>query len=352
MTGHVHPAHDGRPADLRPELGIDQPAPSRRRRSILAWGSGSLLRVEIAGQKPRASSATSCTTCRPAWRSAARPRSVPTCSARPSSTRTRRSSARTRRASTSAGAARRSPTGPIAFEGTLRRRRSCDRARTSAAMLGRHRRGPQADRAAPGDPAAVPDPPTDDCDPPIFDGMPEVEVFDRGADEWMRLPHPDPGPRYALAEPARYVDPATGTVLVRFVNDRQDGVGFDFDLSITGDVRVTAIVRTHGLVKRYDRTLAVAGIDLAVEPGEIFGLVGPERRRQDDDAAHARDAARPSSGRRRDRRLVGHPEPRRGPSRPRLHAGRVRGLRRHEGLGVPRLLRALLRHRRRPAGAG
>jgi ABC-2 type transport system ATP-binding protein len=38
---------------------------------------------------------------------------------------------------------------------------------------------------------------------------------------------------------------------------------------------VTAIVRAEGLVKRYDRTLAVAGIDLAVEPGEIFGLVGP-----------------------------------------------------------------------------
>ena len=38
---------------------------------------------------------------------------------------------------------------------------------------------------------------------------------------------------------------------------------------------MTAIVQTHGLVKRYDRTLAVAGLDLAVEPGEIFGLVGP-----------------------------------------------------------------------------
>jgi ABC-2 type transport system ATP-binding protein len=38
---------------------------------------------------------------------------------------------------------------------------------------------------------------------------------------------------------------------------------------------MTAIVRTEGLVKRYDRTLAVAGIDLEIEPGEIFGLVGP-----------------------------------------------------------------------------
>ena len=34
-------------------------------------------------------------------------------------------------------------------------------------------------------------------------------------------------------------------------------------------------MRSQGLVKRYDRTVAVAGLDLAIEPGEIFGLVGP-----------------------------------------------------------------------------
>jgi ABC-2 type transport system ATP-binding protein len=38
---------------------------------------------------------------------------------------------------------------------------------------------------------------------------------------------------------------------------------------------VTEIVRTEGLVKRYDGTLAVAGVDLSVGQGEIFGLVGP-----------------------------------------------------------------------------
>ncbi len=40
-----------------------------------------------------------------------------------------------------------------------------------------------------------------------------------------------------VAEPARYVDPATGTVLIRLVNDNSDGVGFSLDLSITGDVK-------------------------------------------------------------------------------------------------------------------
>ncbi len=38
---------------------------------------------------------------------------------------------------------------------------------------------------------------------------------------------------------------------------------------------MTAIVRASGLVKRFDRTLAVGGLDLDVGQGEIFGLVGP-----------------------------------------------------------------------------
>ena len=38
---------------------------------------------------------------------------------------------------------------------------------------------------------------------------------------------------------------------------------------------MTGIVHATGLVKRYDRTLAVGGLDLDVGEGEIFGLVGP-----------------------------------------------------------------------------
>jgi ABC-2 type transport system ATP-binding protein len=38
---------------------------------------------------------------------------------------------------------------------------------------------------------------------------------------------------------------------------------------------VTAIVEAAGLMKRYDGTMAVAGVDFEVEAGEIYGLVGP-----------------------------------------------------------------------------
>ena len=54
---------------------------------------------------------------------------------------------------------------------------------------------------------------------------------------WIRLPHFENGTRYAVADPGRYVDPASGSVIVRFVNDRSDQVGFGVDISITGDVQ-------------------------------------------------------------------------------------------------------------------
>jgi ABC-2 type transport system ATP-binding protein len=38
---------------------------------------------------------------------------------------------------------------------------------------------------------------------------------------------------------------------------------------------VSGIVRTSGLIKRYPGTVAVAGLDLDVAEGEIFGFVGP-----------------------------------------------------------------------------
>ena len=71
-----------------------------------------------------------------------------------------------------------------------------------------------------------------------FDGLPEVELFDRtGAGSWHRLPHLSQGQTYDLADAGRYVDPSTGAVRVRFVNDRQDPVNVFLSLSIQGTVK-------------------------------------------------------------------------------------------------------------------
>jgi hypothetical protein len=80
------------------------------------------------------------------------------------------------------------------------------------------------------------DTPEAGCQMPVFDGLPEVELFDLTTSQWRRLPHLTGGTRYAIADPAHYVDPPTGTVLIRLVNDNSDGVGFQMDLSITGEL--------------------------------------------------------------------------------------------------------------------
>jgi hypothetical protein len=79
------------------------------------------------------------------------------------------------------------------------------------------------------------DPATEDCQAAQnFDGMPEVEIFDlTGEGEWRRLPRLQAGLRYELASPGRYVDPTSGTVLLRFVNDTE-GASFNLGVELRG----------------------------------------------------------------------------------------------------------------------
>ncbi len=88
-------------------------------------------------------------------------------------------------------------------------------------------------------PIPCPEPPAEqppDCARPAFDGAPEVEVFDRVAGEWRRLPHMAMGQRRSLVDPERYVDPATGVIRVRFVAEGQQHFGFGFQVRLVGDV--------------------------------------------------------------------------------------------------------------------
>ncbi len=84
-------------------------------------------------------------------------------------------------------------------------------------------------------PACVPSD-TDPCKPAEFDNLADIELFDIQQSAWKRLPRFDQGTQYAVNSPARYVDPSSGTVLIRFVNDVTDSVGFSIDVSISGDI--------------------------------------------------------------------------------------------------------------------
>jgi hypothetical protein len=73
--------------------------------------------------------------------------------------------------------------------------------------------------------------------PPRFDGLPEIQLFDRRSGRWMEFPHLDPSKSYLIAEPDRYVD-AAGSTLVRFVNrGPQEGIYFELNVGLEGEVR-------------------------------------------------------------------------------------------------------------------
>jgi hypothetical protein len=86
-------------------------------------------------------------------------------------------------------------------------------------------------------PPACPNPPTKECVAAGFNQVPEVELFEIATQTWVRLPRFESSVGYSVADPGRYVDPASGSVIVRFVNDKSDQVGFGVDISITGKVQ-------------------------------------------------------------------------------------------------------------------
>ena len=138
---------------------------------------------------------------------------------------------------------------PIAFEGTLTPTRvllapnfggTFGELDGGGQAVGPARHQPCRDEKT--DPADCAPPPTPEpCDPNtkecFMQDLPEVELFDRRGDgSWVRLTKLSMGRAYDLRNPERYVDPGTGAVLVRFVND-SDGASFQFDVGIEGDVR-------------------------------------------------------------------------------------------------------------------
>ncbi len=58
----------------------------------------------------------------------------------------------------------------------------------------------------------------------------------------------------------------------------------------------TPAIEAEGLVKNYGKTQALAGLDLVVPAGTVYGLLGPERRGQDHRGPRLRHAAAPGRG--------------------------------------------------------
>ncbi|HEX5147634.1 MAG TPA: hypothetical protein VFW02_01045, partial [Candidatus Limnocylindrales bacterium] len=80
------------------------------------------------------------------------------------------------------------------------------------------------------------EPGTEGCVVPQ-DGLPDVEVLDLRTGAWVQFAHLLQNTAYELADARRWVDPATGEIQVRFVNERQEQVYFQFPVRIEGTVR-------------------------------------------------------------------------------------------------------------------
>jgi hypothetical protein len=81
------------------------------------------------------------------------------------------------------------------------------------------------------------------CDPGVVgcvvaqDGLPELDILDVRTGAWVQFEHLKQGVAYTLDDGPRWVDPASGELRVRFVNSRQDGIGFQFPVVLEGTVR-------------------------------------------------------------------------------------------------------------------
>ena len=112
-----------------------------------------------------------------------------------------------------------------------------------------------------------------------------------------------------------------------------------------------SMIETRDLTKKYGELFAIKSIDLNLVRGDLFGFIGPERFRQDDDDADPGDAAAADVGRGVRRRPFDLHEAERNSPPDRLHARFLRRVRRHEGHRVPRVLRGRVSHSRTKAAA-
>lgn len=71
--------------------------------------------------------------------------------------------------------------------------------------------------------------------PPEALGLPRLELFDRDAGAWREVPISN-GTIVEVRGPERFVHLASGTILVRLTNDRQDAVGLQLAIQLEGEM--------------------------------------------------------------------------------------------------------------------
>ena len=129
------------------------------------------------------------------------------------------------------------------------------------------------------------------CRADQFDGMPEVELFDRtGAGAWHRLPHLTQGQTYDVADAGSYVDPSTGRGPGP-VRQRPPGSGRRLPQRVDRRGRSSDRRRRHPRARQaLSRHARGRGHGPDRRRGRDLRPRRTERRRQDDHAADPRDA--------------------------------------------------------------
>jgi hypothetical protein len=89
-----------------------------------------------------------------------------------------------------------------------------------------------APQPAPDKPVPVPAPAPVPGDPTL----PGIEIFDRSAGSWRPVDATS-GRTLEIRDPSRFVDPSSGTVLLRLTNERQDAVSLQLAVQLEGEMQ-------------------------------------------------------------------------------------------------------------------